>query len=290
MTARSFKGATSQAEEREIPQVDDGTYRAVIVKVDEGDFPDGGNPAVKVPKYVVEWQLFEASENEDEEVKLAQFIRIPDGLLNDGFLSEKSNLYGFLRAIGIEVDSESYDIDPPSWLTKWAQVLVENKQIQSGQHAGEWRPFITKVLPAAKRGRAPQQEAPAPAPAAPAVAAAPKAGSKSTKAKELAAQMNAPAEPPATLAERLEQEQANESPWYAQLAEQVKAWELPLSVLADVCGVTPATPKALKAWAAKLPEGTSPFAEACLIIRKKHTQPAAAPAPAEEDDDDLPFE
>lgn len=156
---RTFPNARPQGEGEgfHIPEIDDGMYDAVVFEVNDDEYPgmDGG----MVPKYLVDWRIPSAiDEFTGEPVELRQFITIPDGLINQGYVSPKSNLYPFLKAMGVDPDQESFSIDPMEWIDRKARLVVKNKTIESGKNKGQVRPQITDVMqpPRSTRPRGPQ--------------------------------------------------------------------------------------------------------------------------------------
>jgi len=136
--------------EFEIPEIEDGLYPANIkdVKEREGRDFESGDP---FPQLIVEWELDDEVDDKGKPITLAQFIRIPDGLVNDGILNENSRLHELLGALGYDVSEDAeIEVDPDDWQGREARILVENKKIQSGKNAGQVRPRISSVKPKAK--------------------------------------------------------------------------------------------------------------------------------------------
>ncbi len=152
-----FTGVKPGGDEFEVPVIDDGLWPGVITEVKSADFPDFNNPDEMIPKYIVSWATGDGSH---EPTELAQFVKIPRGLIEHGTLSDKSNLYPFLKAIGIDPDVPELTIDPVEWLGREAKLLVENRTLTQGKNAGMTRPQITKLLPTAANASVAAQNAP----------------------------------------------------------------------------------------------------------------------------------
>lgn len=123
------KNATAQSGgdwDDERPHVPDGTYHADIERV--GEPYDKANPqsGEMQTKFCVELRL-SGRRLKGETPILPSFITLPPKYLDEGFLSEKSNLYKFMKAIGIDM-SGTFTVDPPSWVDDGlsCDVVVEN--------------------------------------------------------------------------------------------------------------------------------------------------------------------
>jgi len=123
------KEATAQSSEDwddERAHVPDGTYHADVERV--GDPYDKPNPirGEVQTKFCVELKL-SGRRLKGETPILPTFITLPPKYLDEGFLSEKSNLYKFMKALGADL-SGSFTVDPPSWVENGlsCDVVVEN--------------------------------------------------------------------------------------------------------------------------------------------------------------------
>lgn len=138
---RAF-GTATKSTGPEIPEIEDDLYVAKVKEVEEttASWQDS-----EFDQYVVEWELADVRKEDGMRMTLRSFIRIPDGLVNEGIVNENSNLYAFLRAIGY--DDDGLVVDPVAWIGKKARIVVENKQIKAGANAGQVRPRITGYKP-----------------------------------------------------------------------------------------------------------------------------------------------
>lgn len=146
-----------------IPQVDDDLYDAVIVAVGEPkEAEDIYNPGSTRVTFWIDWEL--RSGDVAEGTQLRQWIALPPGYIEDGFLSEKSRLFQVMEALGFDMDGPIH-VSPPDWVGLPARIMVENKLHQA---SGEMRPRITGVKPARRQqaGQAPQPAQPAQRPQA----------------------------------------------------------------------------------------------------------------------------
>ena len=125
-----------------IPEVPDGTYKAEIIDVTDKEFPgyEGGTQL----KYMIDWKLLELEDENGKKVQLRQFLTVPDGLINSGYVHPKSNMYSFLQVMGIDPDADDFEIDPGEWLGKKATVWVKNIASKKDPKRGP-RPQITDV-------------------------------------------------------------------------------------------------------------------------------------------------
>lgn len=149
--------AQSDGDYDERPHVPDGTYHADVVKVGEPyDKPNAVSGEIQT-KFAVELQL-SGRRLKGETPILPSFITLPPKYLDEGFLSEKSNLFKFMKALGIDL-SGNFTVDPPSWVDEGlsCDVVVENN--------AEDVSWVTKFLLCSCEGD--EDEAPAkPAPVA----------------------------------------------------------------------------------------------------------------------------
>lgn len=130
-------------------EVDDDLYPVKLIKVEDGE---GEWEGVKYPQYIATFEFAEVEKDNGEKATIKSFIRVPDGVVNDGVLNENSKLYEFLQALGY--DDESMVIDPDEWVGKKLRIFVENKEIAKGQNAGSLRPRVTTYKPVAGKGAA----------------------------------------------------------------------------------------------------------------------------------------
>lgn len=162
---RSY-GTATKSEGPEIPQVEDGEYRANVKDVKETTSSYQGEDK---DQFVVEFELLDLRKPNGDYQTLRSYIAIPPTLITDGKLNENSNLYAFLTALYGDLDPEGIVVEPLEWIGEELRVIVENKAVKEGQNAGQLRPRITKFM---RKKQAPKV-APAAARPAPARAAAP---------------------------------------------------------------------------------------------------------------------
>lgn len=129
------------------PVIDDGTYLATLKSVRD---KEGEWEGESYDQYLVEWELDEVENADGSPITLGQFVRIPDGLHEDPpILNENSNLYRLLEGLGYDMDD--VEIDPVQWPGKKARITVRNEKVKQGRNAGQSRPKIKDVLPAASK-------------------------------------------------------------------------------------------------------------------------------------------
>lgn len=149
----SWDNYTKDAEQGQGEWVDisDDLYAAMIKDIGEPETkPDTFNPGKERTQFHITWEL---SGDVPEGTTLRQWVTIPEGYINDGYLSEKSNLFKVMEALGFDL-SGRFRVDPPSWQGLEARVLVENKPNKDG----DLRPRITDVK--APRRKAADKPAP----------------------------------------------------------------------------------------------------------------------------------
>lgn len=129
----------------EIPVLEDGYYEAQVIDVE-----DSVNTYAeeKQPQYQVKFEL--DADEDGKAIVLMGWIRIPDGVINDGVLNENSRLYEFLQALGYS--DEEMVIDPSAWQGERLRLHVKNKEIKEGQNKGQVRPRIVNYAPLGKQG------------------------------------------------------------------------------------------------------------------------------------------
>ena len=150
----------------EVPELDDNYYRAQIADIRDSVSKFNGESQ---PQCMIKFDLLDEQKENGEPVNLFGFIRIPDGVINDGTLNEKSKLYEFLLALGYTDDN--LEIEPDSWQGQQLRIQVKNKTIESGDNKGQTRPAVVGYSPlkqARKAAQATERRSPAarPAPAA----------------------------------------------------------------------------------------------------------------------------
>ena len=119
-------------------ELDDDLYPAHIQDIvdAEGTYQDQS-----YDQYQITWELDGLERDDGSPLTLLSWIRIPDGLINNGVVNEKSKLYEFLRALGY--DDDGLVVDPAEWQGQDCRVVVENREIKTGDNAGQVRPRIT---------------------------------------------------------------------------------------------------------------------------------------------------
>lgn len=152
--------------DEERPHIPDGTYHAIVERV--GEPYDKANPTSgeMQTKFCLELKL-SGRRLKGETVVLPSFITLPPKFLNDGYLSEKSNLYKVMKALGYDM-SGKFLVDPPAWVEedRFCDVVVENNDQDVS--------WVTKFMACS----CDEGEAPAPPKRQPVAA-----GARSTRAK-----------------------------------------------------------------------------------------------------------
>lgn len=138
------KAATVLAGSSDIPNVPDDLYDAMIQDVSVPETrPDPFNEGRDKTDFYLTWEI--TSGDVPSGTTLRQYITLPEAYANEGYLSEKSNLYKVMEALGFDL-SGKFRVQPSKWQGMEARVMVENKQTRTG----EMRPRITAVKPAKK--------------------------------------------------------------------------------------------------------------------------------------------
>lgn len=129
----------------EIPNVPDDLYEAMVQDVSEPiTRPDPFNAGKDKTDFYITWEL--TSGDVAAGTTLRQYVGLPEQYANEGYLSEKSNLYKVMEALGFDLNGK-FRVAPSTWQGMEARVMVENRQTQNG----ETRPRITAVKPARKQ-------------------------------------------------------------------------------------------------------------------------------------------
>lgn len=160
----SYGRATKAAFES--PNLEDNYYRAQVADVADST---GKWDGVETPQYRVKFELLDEEDTKGEPVSLSGFIRIPDGLINDGMLNENSKLYQFLIALGYT--DENLEVEPQDWQGQKLRIQVVNKKIETGERKGQVVPRVVgysplrqaKAADAASERRQPKAAKPSPA-------------------------------------------------------------------------------------------------------------------------------
>ena len=151
--ARKWDEETDGSGEFAIPDVPDGTYVSTIVDCEDREFTSEFGTS---RKYMVKWELDGLAtfddEGEERPVTLIQFVKIPKGLIESGYVHEKSDLYAFLKVVGVNPDAPEFDVDPGEWTGCQGLIWVENKA--SRKKPDEVRPQVVKVTKLAPKGHA----------------------------------------------------------------------------------------------------------------------------------------
>lgn len=132
----------------ETPELEDNYYRAQIADIKDSTSKWEG---VESPQYMVKFELLDEEDTKGEPVSLSGFIRIPDGLINDGMLNENSKLYQFLIALGYT--DENLEVEPQDWQGQKLRIQVVNKKLEAGERKGQIVPRVVGYSPI-KQGRA----------------------------------------------------------------------------------------------------------------------------------------
>ena len=146
----SWEGFTKPAQKQsgefgddERPVIREGTYHALCVRV--GEPYDKANPqsGEMQTKFCAEFELTKPGRSEPV-ATLPTFITLPPKYLDEGFLSEKSNLYKVMKAMGYDMEGK-FRVNPPEWAAEGygCDVVVENSEPNGDRPAASW---ITKFL------------------------------------------------------------------------------------------------------------------------------------------------
>lgn len=147
--ARAWDQEKDGSGEFAIPEVDDGTYHAIVKDVEDKEFPGyEGGPAQL--KYMIKWEFTELVREDGEPVTLTDFVTIPSGLIHEGYLHPKARLFARLKALGYDPAAPNFDVDPMDWIGKSGKVWVKNvesKTKKDPEGNPEVRPQIVDVTP-----------------------------------------------------------------------------------------------------------------------------------------------
>ena len=136
----------------DFPEAPDDLYDAMVQDVTEPRTgPDLFNPGKEKTDFIVKWEL--TSGGVPDGTTLWQYVTLPEQYLENGYLSDKSNLYKVMDALGFDLEGR-FTVNPPEWQGMPARVMVENKPNKDG----ELRPKITAVKPARKTKIAAQEK------------------------------------------------------------------------------------------------------------------------------------
>lgn len=126
------------------PYVRPGSYHGAVIRVSEPFDSANSQSGEMQTKFVVDFEL-SGGRIKGEKPVLPAFITLPPKYLDEGFLSEKANLYKLLKAFGHDMDGE-FMVDPPAWPdTESCDVIVEDGEKPDAN--GNVQSWITKFLP-----------------------------------------------------------------------------------------------------------------------------------------------
>lgn len=153
----------------EWPEVPDDLYDAMVQDVSDPETgPDQFNAGKERTQFYITFEL--VSDELPENTTLRYYVTIPEGYINDGYLSDKSRLYKVMDALGFDMGGR-FTVDPRQWQGERVRVMVENKVSQNST-TGEARPRITDVKAPRRKGERSAAAAPAATPPRKPVAAA----------------------------------------------------------------------------------------------------------------------
>jgi len=137
------------------PYVRPGTYHALTVAVGE-PYDKANFQGEMQTKFAVEFEL-SGPRLKGETPHIPSFISLPPKFIDEGFLSEKSNLYKLLKAFGTDM-GDAFDVFPEMWVEeeRACDVVVEDGENPGPD--GNKQSWITKFLPCS----CDEDEAPAP--------------------------------------------------------------------------------------------------------------------------------
>lgn len=122
----------------DFPVVEDGLFEAQIQDITEPrDGTDFNGQPCK--KFVIKWEI--VSEDVAPDTVLWQYVTLPPKYLEEGVLSEKSNLHKVMTALGFDL-SGRFRVNPPSWQGMEARVLVENFPVTDEAGVVKMRPKL----------------------------------------------------------------------------------------------------------------------------------------------------
>ena len=156
MSATAYGAATKGVAPPPV-DIDDDLYPAHVKDVEDSESTYNDQTS---PQYKITWEFDDVDRDDGQPLTLLSWVRIPDGLIADGLVNEKSNLYALLMALGYT--DENLVVDPDEWQGQGCRVVVENKEIKSGDNAGQIRPRITGYKPSKKGKGAEKSKAAAP--------------------------------------------------------------------------------------------------------------------------------
>lgn len=140
----------------------DDLYDARVLDVSEPEvqtniFKKSDSDPETNTQFFITWELLPTAQQvEDgcpEAPTLRYYCNIPERFLNEGYLGEKSKLYGVMTALGFDLE-QPFRFAPMEWIDMRARVLVEQVETKNGMRAR-----ITKIQPA-KRKASPPTPAP----------------------------------------------------------------------------------------------------------------------------------
>ena len=146
--ARAWDEEKDGSGEFAIPDVEDGTYLATVKDCEDKEFPGyQGGPAQL--KYMIKWEFADLVREDGEPVTLIDFVTIPAGLINEGYLHPKARLFARLKALGFDPSAPEFDVNPLDWIGLPAKIWVQNKTGTKADANGvlEVRPQIVNVTP-----------------------------------------------------------------------------------------------------------------------------------------------
>lgn len=142
----------------EWPEMDDDLYDMIVQDVSEpvtepNKFKQKDGDPDFVTRFFITWEI--TSGNAPEGTTLRQYIALPEAYLNEGYLNEKSKLYGVMSALGFDLTGR-FKVNPEDWQGMEARGMVEAPRDKDGVQTG-W-PKITSVKPARAKRAAPARE------------------------------------------------------------------------------------------------------------------------------------
>lgn len=129
----------------DFPEIPDDLYDAMVKDVSIPETKaDPFNEGKLRTDFFVTWEL--TSGDVPAGTTIRQYISLPDGYANDGYLSEKSKLFEVMQGLGFDMKGK-FRVKPSTWQGMEARVMVESKS----KDGTPGRPRVTKVSQARKK-------------------------------------------------------------------------------------------------------------------------------------------
>ena len=121
----------------EIPDIPDDLYDAIIKDVSE--VAPSTYEGKEQQRFFITWEIT-SGDAKGESVR--QYVTLPEAYLNDGYVNEKSHLYGVMDGLGFDMTGQ-FTVEPWKWQGMEARILLEQKRAKDGTPE-KW-PKVTAV-------------------------------------------------------------------------------------------------------------------------------------------------